>query len=60
MQKINNMKELDKTIKELHTFQKWRRGANTQMPDPKDVGKTLDNAIKILRKVKKGEINLEN
>ena len=30
------------------------------MPDPKDVGKTLDNAIKILRKVKKGEINLEN
>ena len=59
MQKINNMKELDKTIKELHTFQKWRRGANTQMPDPKDVGKTLDNAIKILRKVKKGEINLE-
>lgn len=54
------MEELDKTIKELHTFQKWRRGANTQMPDPKDVGKTLDNAIKILRKVKKGEINLEN
>ena len=60
MQKINNMKELDKTIKELHTFQKWRRGAKTQMPNPKELGKTLDNAIKILRKVKKSEINLEN
>ena len=59
-ERIYNMEELDKTIKELHTFQKWRRGANTQMPDPKDVGKTLDNAIKILRKVKKGKINLEN
>ena len=54
------MEELDKTLKALHVLQKWRRGANTQMPDPKDVGKTLDNAIKILRKVKKGEINLEN
>ena len=54
------MEELDKTLKALHVFQKWRRGANTQMPDPKDVGKTLDNAIKILRKVKKSEINLEN
>ena len=53
MQKINNMKELDKTIKELHTFQKWRRGANTQMPDPKELGKTIDNTIRILRKIKK-------
>ena len=52
-EKIYNMEELDKTIKELHTFQKWRRGANIEMPNPKDVGKTLDNAIKILRKVKK-------
>ena len=58
MQKINNMKELDKTIKELHTFQKWRRGANIEMPDPKELGKTLDNAIKILRKVKKNTIEL--
>ena len=47
------MEELDKTIKELHTFQKWRRGANIEMPNPKELGKTIDNTIRILRKISK-------
>ena len=51
-----NMEELDKTIKELHTFQKWRRGANIEMPSPKEIGITIDNAIKILRKQKRNEL----
>ena len=47
------MEELDKTIKELHTFQKWRRGANIEMPNPKELGKTIDNTIRILSEISK-------
>ena len=56
-ERIFNMEELDKTIKELHTFQKWRRGANIEMPNPKELGKTIDNTIRILRKIKKDGSN---
>ena len=47
------MEELDKTLKALRVFQKWRRGANIEMPNPKELGKTIDNTIRILRKIKK-------
>ena len=47
------MEELDKTLKALRVFQKWRRGANIEMPNPKELGETIDNTIRILRKIKK-------
>lgn len=37
-------------IKILHYAQKWRRGANVPMPDPKEYGEAIDHAIKTLRK----------
>lgn len=41
----------------LHNFQKWRRGANTAMLDPKIVGEALDIAIRVLRKDLKDRLN---
>lgn len=40
-------------INTLHTLQKWRRGANIPMPDPKEFGKALDETIRLLRKIRK-------
>lgn len=37
-------------IKTLHHFQKWRRGAKIEIPDPKQIGQALDVAIRVLRK----------
>ena len=38
------------TLKTLHDFQCWRRGKNIEMPNPKDIGVAIDNAIRLLRK----------
>jgi hypothetical protein len=43
----------DEALKILHTFQKWRRGANIPMPDPKEIGQAIDVAIRVMRKVKR-------
>ena len=36
-------------VRRLSNFQKWRRGANIKMPDPKEIGETIDGAIRNLR-----------
>jgi len=33
----------------LSRLQKWRRGANVKMPEPKEIGETIDGAIRNLR-----------
>ena len=41
------------TVRMLHYCQKWRRGANIQMPPPTLLGLAIDNAIRIIRNLKK-------
>lgn len=41
------------TIKALHYFQKWRRGAKIAMPHPYVIGKVIDAAISQLRDKKR-------
>ena len=36
-------------INQLHNFQKWRRGADIEQPDPTEIGKAIDGAIRELR-----------
>lgn len=36
-------------IKYLHNYQKWRRGADIPMPDPREIGRAIDGAIRELR-----------
>ena len=36
-------------IRVLHAYQKWRRGANIPMPDPREIGRAIDGAIRELR-----------
>lgn len=43
----------DQIIQNLHYYQKWRRGAKIEMPDPKELGLALDSAIRRLRQIKK-------
>ena len=38
------------TLKTLHNFQCWRIGKNMEIPNPKDIGLAIDNAIRLLRK----------
>jgi hypothetical protein len=49
--------EKKEAIKVLHYFQKWRRGANITMPDPKQVGLAIDVAISVLRESIKQQTN---
>lgn len=44
---------IDQILKNLHLYQKWRRGGKVQ-PDPKEIGEALDETIRLLRKIKKG------
>lgn len=44
---------IDKAISILHNFQVWRRGGNTPMPDPKEIGKAIDYALHILRYIRR-------
>lgn len=36
-------------IKKLENFQSWRRGEHDNMPDPKEMGLVLDEAITHLK-----------
>ena len=50
--------ELSEVIKRLHKYQKWRRGRfpfESLGMTAKELGETLDEAIRILRKVKKND-----
>ncbi|MEF9932149.1 MAG: hypothetical protein RR770_07625 [Bacteroidales bacterium] len=45
---------IDEVIKNLHLYQKWRRGGLKEMPfNPKVLGETEDEAIRLLRQLKK-------
>lgn len=45
-------------IKILKRANKWRRGAEIKMPDPKELGEAIDVAITILESyAKKGELD---
>lgn len=43
-------------LKILHTYQKWRRGANIPHPTPKEVGQAIDVAIRELRKIERDNL----
>ena len=47
------MENIKATIAFLSNYQKWRRGGKAPMPDPKEVGINIDNAIRLLREYKK-------
>ena len=44
---------LNDTIKILTQHNKWRRGDDelVKMPDPTELGRAIDNAVRILKKV---------
>ena len=39
----------------LHDLNKWRRGGKGEMPDTRLVGKAIDAAIVLFRKVRKNQ-----
>lgn len=41
----------------LHDLNKWRRGGKGEMPDPRLVGKAIDAAIVLFRKVRRNSQN---
>jgi len=49
------------TIKEAHEllryYNRWRRGEDIEMPDPKEVGEAIDVAIEELKRLIKSERN---
>ena len=45
-------------IKYLHNYQKWRRGADLPMPNPK-LGIAIDGAIRELRNFQRLKIKLD-
>lgn len=46
-------------IDQLHYFQKWRRGANLKQPDPTEIGKAIDGAIRELRNFQRLKVKIE-
>lgn len=46
-------------IRVLLAFQKWRRGANIPMPDPREIGRAIDGAIRELRNCQRLKIRME-
>ena len=46
-------------IKYLHNYQKWRRGADLPMPNPKELGIAIDGAIRELRNFQRLKIKLD-
>ena len=39
----------DKVIEYLQVYQDWRRGADTEQPDPTTLGYVIDEALKLLK-----------
>ena len=37
-------------IRKLVEYNQWRRGGSGPMPSPKEIGKTIDEAIRLLKK----------
>ena len=51
--------KLEEIIKHLHNYQKWRRGADLPMPNPKELGIAIDGAIRELRDFQRLKIKLD-
>ena len=51
--------KIKEIIRVLHAFQKWRRGADIPMPDPKEIGRAIDGAIRELRNCQRLKISME-
>lgn len=37
-------------IRKLAEYNRWRRGGSGPMPTPKEIGETIDEAIRLLKK----------
>lgn len=46
-------------IDQLHYFQKWRRGADIEQPNPTEIGKAIDGAIRELRNFHRLKVKIE-
>lgn len=46
-------------IDQLHNFQKWRRGADIEQPDPTEIGKAIDGAIREMRNFQRLKVKIE-
>lgn len=46
-------------IRILLAFQKWRRGADIPMPEPEEIGRAIDGAIRELRNFQRVKIRME-
>lgn len=42
---------LDECIETLQNYNDWRRGSDTDQPDPKKIGIAIDTAIENLKKL---------
>lgn len=51
--------KIKEIIRVMHAFQKWRRGADMQMPEPKEIGRAIDGAIRELRNFQRVKIRME-
>lgn len=47
--------EIQKAVKLLQRYNRWRRGADIPMPQPKEIGKAIDTAIEYIKKNEKLE-----
>lgn len=52
--------KIKEIIRILHSYQKWRRGANIQQPDPTEIGRAIDGAIRELRNFQRVKIWMKN
>ena len=41
--------EIKQLITRLEQYNEWRRGADTEMPPPKQIGADIDAAVEVLR-----------
>ena len=49
----------DEVIDYLQVYQDWRRGADTEQPDPTTLGYVIDEAIKLLKEYDIEDISRE-
>jgi len=47
-------------VEVLEQYNKWRRGAEIEMPDPKRIGEAINVAINALKEINKNSNNLNN
>jgi hypothetical protein len=53
--KTMNQQDLKNLIDRLEYYNEWRRGADTEMPQPKQIGRDIDAAVEVLRDVERGK-----